>query len=187
MSASTRLITPGSFVVTAFDMAGKKKWERNVGWRFHQCPRLQCLPDFVSRTSLSSTATTTAMRTSLHWIAPLRRATLESAIAKIKRAATSTPYHPHHRRPRTNDPYPAANPSPVMIRLTVQTALDHRRPHRAVCGIDGVQRATRVSLPAVFPSDIFWPSAPTDAAMSPKTHIAWRAKKRRGLRTLHPS
>ena len=40
-----RLITPGSFVVTAFDMAGKKKWERNVGefvsaHGFNACPVL---------------------------------------------------------------------------------------------------------------------------------------------------
>ena len=40
-----RLITPGSFVVTAFDMAGQKKWSRNVGGfisahGFNACPIL---------------------------------------------------------------------------------------------------------------------------------------------------
>ena len=40
-----RMITPGSFVVSAFDMEGKKKWERNVGefisaHGFNACPIL---------------------------------------------------------------------------------------------------------------------------------------------------
>ncbi|MEE2813192.1 MAG: PQQ-binding-like beta-propeller repeat protein [Verrucomicrobiota bacterium] len=40
-----RMITPGSFVVSAFDMEGKKKWERNVGefisaHGFNACPVL---------------------------------------------------------------------------------------------------------------------------------------------------
>lgn len=40
-----RLITPGSFVVTAFDMVGQKKWSRNVGGfisahGFNACPIL---------------------------------------------------------------------------------------------------------------------------------------------------